>query len=301
MNIFGRSWSLFKSSWGVVRSEPSLIWFPVLSALLVVIASLLLLGVLVGVVALNPNLQQALNNSSAAADTGETGSPLLAVAGVLVLFVYYLLISTIATYFATGMAGAALRRLDGHDTSFAEGIQIANSRLGLILGFAAIEATVGVVLSLLRNQRQGSNLAGNLLASLGNLAWGVATFLVIPVIADHPTSPCGAIQKSTSLLRKTWGEQLIGSGGLGLIFGLLAAAIVVLTVLAVFLVSSVAALLWTVLGIGGGALILLAVLNSTLSGIYKAAVYRYASQGQVATQFDRTLIQNAFHAKGATA
>ncbi|MFM7581608.1 MAG: DUF6159 family protein, partial [Caldilinea sp.] len=215
MNIFGRSWSLFKSSWGVVRSEPSLIWFPVLSALLVVIASLLLLGVLVGVVALNPNLQQALNNSSAAADTGETGSPLLAVAGVLVLFVYYLLISTIATYFATGMAGAALRRLDGHDTSFAEGIQIANSRLGLILGFAAIEATVGVVLSLLRNQRQGSNLAGNLLASLGNLAWGVATFLVIPVIADHPTSPFGAIQKSTSLLRKTWGEQLIGSGGLG--------------------------------------------------------------------------------------
>lgn len=301
MNIFGRSWSLFKSSWGVVRSEPSLIWFPVLSALLVVIASLLLLGVLVGVVALNPNLQQALNNSSAAADTGETGSPLLAVAGVLVLFVYYLLISTIATYFATGMAGAALRRLDGHDTSFAEGIQIANSRLGLILGFAAIEATVGVVLSLLRNQRQGSNLAGNLLASLGNLAWGVATFLVIPVIADHPTSPFGAIQKSTSLLRKTWGEQLIGSGGLGLIFGLLAAAVVVLTVLAVFLVSSVAALLWTVLGIGGGALILLAVLNSTLSGIYKAAVYRYASQGQVATQFDRTLIQNAFHAKGATA
>ena len=88
---------------------------------------------------------------------------------------------------------------------------------------------------------------------------------------------------------------------LGLIFGLLAAAVVVLTFLAVFLVSSVAALLWTALGIGGGALILLAVLNSTLSGIYKAAVYRYASQGQVATQFDRTLIQNAFHAKGATA
>lgn len=299
MNIFGRSWSLFKSSWGVVRSEPSLIWFPVLSALLVVIASLLLLGVLVGVVALNPNLQQALNSTTA--DTGESGSPLLAVAGVLVLFVYYLLVSTIATYFATGMAGAALRRLDGHDTSFAEGIQIANSRLGLILGFAAIEATVGVVLSLLRNQRQGSNLAGNLLASLGNLAWGVATFLVIPVIADHPTSPFGAIKESTSLLRKTWGEQLIGSGGLGLIFGLLAAAVVVLTFLTVFLVSSVAALLWTALGVGVGALILLAVLNSTLSGIYKAAVYRYASQGQVATQFDRTLIQNAFHPKGATA
>lgn len=299
MNLFGRSWSLFKSSWGVVRSEPSLIWFPVLSALLVVIASLLLLGVLVGVVALNPNLQQALNSTTA--DTGESGSPLLAVAGVLVLFVYYLLVSTIATYFATGMAGAALRRLDGHDTSFAEGIQIANSRLGLILGFAAIEATVGVVLSLLRNQRQGSNLAGNLLASLGNLAWGVATFLVIPVIADHPTSPFGAIKESTLLLRKTWGEQLIGSGGLGLIFGLLAAAVVVLTFLTVFLVSSVAALLWTALGVGVGALILLAVLNSTLSGIYKAAVYRYASQGQVATQFDRTLIQNAFHTKGATA
>lgn len=46
MNVFSRSWSLFKSSWSVVRSEPSLLWFPVLSALLVIIASVIFFGIL---------------------------------------------------------------------------------------------------------------------------------------------------------------------------------------------------------------------------------------------------------------
>lgn len=283
-----------------MRSEPSLLWFPVLSALLVIIASVIFFGLLGALFVVNPAVQQAVIEASQSAE-GEGGSPLLTILGIVVLFIYYLIVGAIATYFATAMAGAALRRLDGQDTSFGEGIKIANSRLGTILGFSAISATVGVLLSLLRNNRQGNNPAGAILAAIGGMAWTVATFLVIPVIADRQVNAIGAIKESALLLRKTWGEQIVGSGGLGLVFGLASVIVVILTGVLAVLAIDIAGLVWTIIAVGVVALIVLAVLNSTLSGIYKAAVYRYAAQRQVAPQFDATLIEGAFRLKGAAA
>ena len=301
MNVFSRSWSLFKSSWSIVRIEPSLLWFPVLSALFVIVVSAILFALLGGIIAFNPGLQQTIVDAAQSADQEGGGSPVLTIAGFVLLFIYYLIVGGIATYFATGMAGAALRRLDGHDTSFGEGIAIANSRLGTILGFSAIAATVGVLLSMLRNNRNGGNAAGAILAAIGGLAWNVATFLVVPVIADRPVSPIDAIKESASMLRKTWGEQLVGSGGLGAIFGLASMAVVLVFGGLAVLAIDVAGAFWTLIAIGVVALIVLSVLSSTLGGIYKAAVYRYASQHQVAPQFDAALIQGAFKAKGAAA
>lgn len=283
-----------------MRSEPSLLWFPVLSALLVIIASVIFFGLLGALFVVNPAVQQAVIEASQSAE-GEGGSPLLTILGIVVLFIYYLIVGAIAAYFATAMAGAALRRLDGQDTSFGEGIKIANSRLGTILGFSAISATVGVLLSLLRNNRQGNNPAGAILAAIGGMAWTVATFLVIPVIADRQVNAIGAIKESALLLRKTWGEQIVGSGGLGLVFGLASVIVVILTGVLAVLAIDIAGLVWTIIAVGVVALIVLAVLNSTLSGIYKAAVYRYAAQRQVAPQFDATLIEGAFRLKGAAA
>ena len=300
MNVFSRSWSLFKSSWSVVRSEPSLLWFPVVSSILVIIASVLFFGLLTALFVISPDVQRTVIEAAQSAE-GEDGSPLMAIIGIVVLFVYYLITGAIATYFATGMAGAALRRFDGHDTSFGEGIKIANSRLGTILGFSAIAATVGVLLSMLRNNREGSNPAGAILAAIGGLAWNVATFLVIPVIADRQVNAIGAIKESALLLRKTWGEQIVGGGGLGLVFGLASLVVVILTGVLAVLAIDIAALLWTIIVIGVITLVVLAVLSSTLNGIYKAAVYRYAAQHQVAPQFDATLIEGAFRIKGAAA
>lgn len=283
-----------------MRSEPSLLWFPVLSALLVIIASVIFFGLLGALFVVNPAVQQAVIEASQSAE-GEGGSPLLTILGIVVLFIYYLIVGAIAAYFATAMAGAALRRLDGQDTSFGEGIKIANSRLGTILGFSAISATVGVLLSLLRNNRQGNNPAGAILAAIGGMAWTVATFLVIPVITDRQVNAIGAIKESALLLRKTWGEQIVGSGGLGLVFGLASVIVVILTGVLAVLAIDIAGLVWTIIAVGVVALIVLAVLNSTLSGIYKAAVYRYAAQRQVAPQFDATLIEGAFRLKGAAA
>ena len=298
MDIFSRSWSLFKSSLRVVRSEPSLLWFPIVSAITVVVASLLLFGVLGSLVAFNQDAQNALNAAVVAAES-EDDSSLLSILSIAVLFVYYLVVGSIATYFTTAMTGAALRRLDGHDTSFMEGIQIANHRLGTILGYSAIAATVGVALSLLRRRRNG--LAGALLAELGEMAWGIVTFLAVPVIADQKTNPINAIKESSLLLRKTWGEQLVGGGGIGAVFVLVGVGVLVLTSSLAALLSSIGDLALVVIGLGLIALVVVAVLNSTLGAIYKAAVYRYAAQGEVAPQFDAALIEHAFRLEGAPA
>ena len=91
------------------------------------------------------------------------------------------------------------------------------------------------------------------------------------------------------------------SGGLGGVFGVASLAVILLFGGLAVLAIDVALLFWTLVAVGILLLIVLGVLSSTLGGIYKAAVYRYAAQQQVAPQFDAALIQGAFRAKGAAA
>ena len=225
--------------------------------------------------------------------------------GAIVLFagtfLYLLAMYFVGNYFMTGLAGAALMRFAGQDPTFRDGLRIANSRLGSIFGYSVIAATVGVVLSALRGRggEGGSNVGGWIAAGLGGAAWNIVTFLVIPVIAAAGVGAIDAIKQSGSLLRKTWGEQLIGSGGIGLVFALAMVAEVALTGLLVVMVSGSMAAVIAVLILGVLGFVLLAVLNSALSGIYKAAVYEYAVNGEVAQQFDAAMIEGAFQAKAA--
>ena len=49
--------------------------------------------------------------------------------------------------------------------------------------------------------------------------------------------------------------------------------------------------------VGVLAYVALALISSTLGGIYAAAVYRYAAEGETSKQFAPELIQNAFRVK----
>ena len=43
--------------------------------------------------------------------------------------------------------------------------------------------------------------------------------------------------------------------------------------------------------------VLLGLINSTLNGIYVAAVYRYAAEGETDSFFDREMVEEAFRLK----
>lgn len=278
---FARSWALMKASAGVLRADKSLLLFPLLSGVctLIVAASFLI-----------PVGLALIDHHQA------TGDAHLAPAYYAVLFAFYLTQYFVIVFFNTALAGVALARLRGEPAGLAEGFVLARSRLGSIFGYALIAATVGM---LLRSLQERLGLVGRFVVGLIGLAWTVATFLVVPVLASEDVGPVDAVKRSAELLKQTWGENLIGNVGLGAVFGvvfLLAALL-----LAVPFIGAVATHSLVAMVLAGVVLVLgltmLGLIQSTLQGIYAAALYRYAEAGEVGGGFDQALLESAFRQK----
>ena len=277
---FARSWALMKASATVLRSDKSLLLFPLMSGLctLLVAASFLIpVGVMmIGGEHAGQDFQQRMS----------TGAYLL-------MFAFYLVQYFVIIFFQTALTGVALMHLRGEPTSVGAGFALARSKLPQILGYALIAATVGLLLRMIQ-ERLG--LIGRLVVGSIGLAWTVATFLVVPVLASKDVGPVDAVKESVELLKRSWGENLIGSGGIGVVFGLLMVLAVLVSALliggAVAMQSIVAIVVAAVVVVLG--FILLGLIQSSLQGIYAAALYRYAEAGEASVGFDQALLQQAF-------
>jgi hypothetical protein len=217
------------------------------------------------------------------------------VAGFVVLFLFYL-VQYIVIFFAnTALVGAAMIRLRGGDPTVSDGLKIAASRFKVILGYALISATVGMILRWI-SQR---GFVGQLVAGLFGFGWNVATFLVVPVLAIENVGPIDSIRRSVDLLKRTWGEQIAGNLGIGSFFGLLTLGLFILAFPVFFLVISLqsTALLIVTVCIFILLVVMVGLIQSTLNGIYTAAVYQYANDGKVSTFFEAGLVEQAFRQK----
>ncbi len=280
---FARSWALMKASAAVLRSDKSLLVFPLLSGLCtLVVAASFLIPVGIMVIGGEHAGQDLQNRMSAGA--------------YLLMFAFYLVQYFVIIFFQTALTGVALMHLRGEPTSVAVGFALARSRWSSILGYALIAATVGLLLRMIQ-ERLG--LIGRLVIGFVGLAWTVATFLVVPVLASQEVGPVDAVKRSVELLKRSWGENLIGSGGIGVVFGLLiflavlaAAALIGGAVTLNSGVALVAAVVVAVLG-----LILLSLIQASMQGIYAAALYRYAEAGETSVGFDPALLEQAFKPK----
>jgi uncharacterized membrane protein len=279
---FSRSLALAQASWSVVRADKELLLLPFMS----VLALLLLIGSFVVPAA-------ALGAFSPAAAGGDPGPALF-----LGTFVFYVLGYFVAMFFNTALVGAAMIRMDGGNPTLGDGLAIARSRAGRILGYAVIAATVGL---LLRAVEERVGWVGQLVVRLIGVAWTVATFLVVPVIVTRDVGPIEAVKESASLLRETWGENLIGTTGLAIVFGVAYFAVLLAGGAGVFVgvrgglpVLAIAAVV-----LGVVALVVLSALQATMQGVYSAALYRYATNpAQPIQGFNPDLMQLAFQPKG---
>jgi Family of unknown function (DUF6159) len=145
-------------------------------------------------------------------------------------------------------------------------------------------------------------VAGKFVVSLIGLAWAGATYMVVPILAAEKPGPFAAVKRSASLLRKTWGEALVGEVSLGAVqFAFMLPVILALMVAGYFSVTT--ASIWPAAVVGGAAVlfvILLSIAFSTLQQIFLAAVYQYAAQGTVPTGFSQELVASAFRPKEKT-
>jgi len=110
--------------------------------------------------------------------------------------------------------------------------------------------------------------------------------------------PIDSIKQRWALSRRTGGEMAIGNVGLGAGFGLLMLATIVVGVALVIASATLSpklAILVAVLVVL--AAVLLGIIQSALSAIYSAALYRYATVGEAPAGFEGTAIATAFAPK----
>lgn len=272
MSRIGRGFQLFKETFGILKKDREMLLFPILSGVvtIIVVATFLVPLIFTGLL-------------SDASMSG--GSPLWYV----LLFIFYFVSYFIVIYFNTALVSCALIRLDGRDPTFMDGIHAASSRIGKILSWTLIAATVGLILRLIRGD--GDNILLSLASALVGAAWSLATFFVIPVIVVDDLGGFAAIQRSWKLFKSTWGETVVGSFSLGLIF--IPAVLLLFAGMLALIIGSVEVGV-AVIGISLLLWVVSAVLYGALQGIFVAIMYRYATTGVVPDVIDSSLVEGAF-------
>lgn len=272
---FSRSWALVKASASVLRSDKELMLFPLVSAA----ATLLVLA--------------TFAIPTFALRIFEQGfGPI----GAFWVFLFYFCQYTVIIFFNCALVGAALIRLDGGDPTLADGLNAAKSRIGAILGYAAIAATVGMLLNAMKGR--DNNFIVRLIGSGLGVMWTLATFLVVPVLVSTDVGPIDALKSSVNLLKRTWGENAIGQIGIGAAFGLITFGVILVGIACTFVAAqasvglAVAVAVLFVIGV-----LLLGIYQAALSGVYSAALYQYVTRGETPAGFENVPLEQAFAAK----
>jgi hypothetical protein len=244
-----RGWGLTKTSWGVLRSDRSLAAFPVLAGL----ATLFLAAAF--------GLPAALLFD----DDMTVGGVILAAVGIY-------LVTFAGVFFNVALAAAAAQVLDGEDATVASGVAVARARLPAISGWAGMVASVNIVI---RALQQRAGFVGDLILGGLAVAWGLVTFLAVPVIALEGTGPIETLRRSAGIFRQRWGEQVTGQvsiGGLVLLFCTLPAVALV----ALGILVDQAVVLGACIALAVALVIVGAIVGTALSQIFAVALYRYA-------------------------
>jgi hypothetical protein len=266
-------WQLTKKSWGVFRSNPGLVRFAIASGVLSLLAVVLVVG---------PGLYLIDAESQ--------------VIGVILVAVGIYLAAYISIYFAIGLAHSADRLMQGEAVTFGEGMAVAGSRAGAAAGWAFVSV---VVMTIVRAIQERFGVAGAIVGGLAAAAWGVFTFLAIPVIAIEGTGPITTLKRCAHLVKSRWGEQVTGTVTIGAavaLFGILPGVLLI--------VGGVA--LWATSGVGGAALIaaglvivvIAALIQQVLSTIFGVALYRYVADEQAVGTFTTEDLEGAVRTKG---
>jgi hypothetical protein len=208
------------------------------------------------------------------------------------LFLFYLANYFVITFFNTAIISCAMLRMAGGNPTVGDGFREAASRLPQIAGWALLSATVGLILRIIEDR---SEKIGRIVAGLLGMAWTVMSFMVVPVIVAERKGPFAALKGSTELLRKTWGEQLVGSFSFGMVFGLLFIPAFALVIVG-FVSGSTAAIVVCVT-VAVIYFITLSLIQSALQSIFQAAVYLYAYNGAAPAGFETNVLAGALRPK----
>lgn len=283
MGKFSRTWQLVKQSFVILRSDKQLMLFPILSAISCLIMT--------AIIATGGTLLMMPAFASAAA-SGERFQPNHSPMFLVGMFTMYVANYFIIVFFNVALVGVANSRLMGGNWTFRDGIELAWARKGTILQWAFVAATVGMIL---RTLEERLGLIGRIVMRLIGIAWTLACYFVVPVLAFEDLTPIAAVKRSSKLFRDTWGEKVIGGLSFSAVSFVLMLPGIGLWFVAMFLGGVKGMLIGLALFILY--ILMLSVLMSAVQGIFNAALYRYACFKQVPAAFDAELVKSVWTPK----
>jgi len=300
MNRFQRSWCLVKSSFSVIGRNKQLLVFPIV----IFICTSIIVGFFLAPPLLRPTGYsylstahwQEIGRSLFSDSTNVAGQhTVVFTRGAMVYLAFlYLLSMFVATFFNVAFYHEILAALGGQAVSLGRGIRFALTKLPSILMWTLLAGLVGLIIKMIE---QRLSWAGRLIGKLIGVAWSVAAVFAIPVIVRQQTAnPVEVLRNSAQMLRRTWGEALIGYLGLGAINTLvvlgsviwLVGTIVVASVLHIYWLIAFAVALWLL------ALFAWSYIGGVASQVYKGALYLYAAEGVVPTPYTQEVLDLAW-------
>jgi len=254
------TWNLILQSFAVLRRDKSLVVFPMLSALAAIVLTLPYFWVLTGDAPWHPSDLRWSGPST-----------------YLWIFLWYCSISFAMIFFNCALAACAQMLFSGAEPTIADGIRLAGRRAGSILLWAMITSTVGLIIRYIEDR---VGWIGRLVAALFGAGWSLATYLIVPVLVLEDLEVVDSIRRSATLLKKTWGEQLVV--GLHFMWMILLLAIpgVILGVLA--------------LPVGILYFVALAAVMTAARQIFVVALYRFAVSGEAPDGYSKEALGGYF-------
>jgi hypothetical protein len=293
MNSIKRGWRIAAASIALLKANPHLVVFPMVSALAVLV-----------ILAASVPLAIALAGLSVFSGLGEDAAIWVVMAG---LYAVYVVCFCVVTFVNAALIFCTLSALDGAPVSVGAGFAAALRRLPQIFAWSLVAATVGLAIrsigDMLTRSRAGliSGLVVGLVSSLFFVAWIAASYFVLPVLAVEGLGPIAALKRSTALIKARWRDVIGGETR----FGLVALVLLVPPFIAVcggLLAANEnlqGAVSWTLFGTAIAYTVALAVMLSTLGTIFLAAVYRFAVTGTPPPAFGDGLVGSALRSKAA--
>jgi hypothetical protein len=306
MSRFQRSWQLFKSSLFIIARNKQLLVFPIIIFCLTMLIMLFFLAPVVlrptGYSYASAQHWQAIGHSlftqSPDAAAGNHSQAGLTPGAMVYLSFLYFVSMFFATFFNVAFYHEILAALAGQPVSIVRGLKFAGTKWKAILMWALFAGLVGLII---RQLEQRLSFVGRIIARFIGIAWSIAAVFVIPIIVceEQNANPVAMLKQSAGILKRTWGEALIGYVGLGMVSGLmllvsmvfLIGALAGSIVLHSFWLIAVAGVLWL------GAMFVLSYLTSLAGQIYKGALYLYAASGVVPEPYSQEMLNSAWKFK----
>jgi hypothetical protein len=302
-----RSLQLFKSSVRVIREHPKLLVFPVVTGVMTTAIALFFLAP-VGLVVAAPHWVAGSSIQKLADSIGFLRFPSgggnfnfqIHPLGTAILAFMYLLNMFLATMASVAFNHQILEALKGRPVSISAGIAAACARWKAVLLWSLLAGVIGLAIRALEERL---SFFGRIIAGLVGLAWSVASVFVIPILARDPTlaNPFKVLSRSAETIKRTWGETLTGYAGMRGMNVLVLLGSVLFWVAAVgavsFLRNPWLLLVFSLPWLAG--LIAYSYLASVASRVYLCALYVYATDGVVPSQFDSEMMNSGWKTKKA--